>query len=477
MRRWTIVFVTFFLVLGTLYWKFDPNRPVDYADVEEHFKYGSIGSDNLFNGIPYWVWKVLPDMFPDKLPGKGYASLGFIEEGDHHNGARHGRPIGFSMRRSGIDLVGLNCAVCHTGTLRERPESLPRVYVGMPANTVDLQGYFEFLSSVAQDPNFTTQNVMLAIKEHGADLNVVENFIYRYIAIPRMREGLIQRGGLLAFLGHRPRLGPGRVDTFNPYKTLLFGFPAIAMSKESIGTADFPSIWNQGIRENMPAHWDGNNTSVAERNKSAALGAGVVPFTMDHYRIRRIEEWLYKLPPPEYPFPIDRRMAQAGRPIYQRHCGSCHDANGSEIGRIAPIEEIGTDRERLDSFSHSLVSNMNTVGAGYEWRFRHFRKTHGYVNMPLDGVWLRAPYLHNGSVPTMADLFRKPEERPIVFYRGNDVYDQEHLGFVSTASTDGTRKFFHFDTREKGNHNTGHDYGTDLSEKDKAALIEYLKTL
>jgi hypothetical protein len=170
-------------------------------------------------------------------------------------------------------------------------------------------------------------------------------------------------------------------------------------------------------------------------------------------------------------------MAQAGRPIYQRHCGSCHDANGSEIGRIAPIEEIGTDRERLDSFSHSLVSNMNTVGAGYEWRFRHFRKTHGYVNMPLDGVWLRAPYLHNGSVPTMADLFRKPEERPIVFYRGNDVYDHVHLGFVSTASTDGTRKFFHFDTREKGNHNTGHDYGTDLSEKDKAALIEYLKTL
>ena len=45
---------------------------------------------------------------------------------------------------------------------------------------------------------------------------------------------------------------------------------------------------------------------------------------------------------------------------------------------------------------------MNTIGTGKPWKFSHFRKTKGYANMPLDGVWLRAPYLHNGSVPTLA---------------------------------------------------------------------------
>ena len=65
---------------------------------------------------------------------------------------------------------------------------------------------------------------------------------------------------------------------------------------------------------------------------------------------------------------------------------------------------------------------MNTIGEGKPWRFSHFRKTNGYANMPLDGLWLRAPYLHNGSVPTLRALLF-PEERPAVFYRGYDVYD------------------------------------------------------
>ncbi len=75
---------------------------------------------------------------------------------------------------------------------------------------------------------------------------------------------------------------------------------------------------------------------------------------------------------------------------------------------------------------------MNTIGEGKPWRFNHFRKTNGYANMPLDGLWLRAPYLHNGSVPTLRALLF-PEERPAVFYRGYDVYDWTNVGFVSSG--------------------------------------------
>jgi len=77
---------------------------------------------------------------------------------------------------------------------------------------------------------------------------------------------------------------------------------------------------------------------------------------------------------------------------------------------------------------------MNTLGEGRSWSFSSFEKTEGYSSMPLDGVWLRAPYLHNGSVPTLRDLLMPPQDRPTIFYRGYDVYDYEDLGFVSSGA-------------------------------------------
>jgi hypothetical protein len=147
---------------------------------------------------------------------------------------------------------------------------------------------------------------------------------------------------------------------------------------------------------------------------------------------------------------------------------------------VTPIAEIGTDRGRLDSYSYDLCVNQNLLYAGYEGeRFSHFRKTHGYANQPLDGLWLRAPYLHNGSVPTLRDLLEPAARRPETFYRGDDVYDPVRVGFVSDAPADGARRFFRFDTRLAGNRNVGHEgpgYGTDLSPAEKDALVEYLKT-
>ena len=95
--------------------------------------------------------------------------------------------------------------------------------------------------------------------------------------------------------------------------------------------------------------------------------------------------------------------------------------------------------------------------------------------MPLDGIWLRAPYLHNGSVPTLRDLLKPPEERPKVFYRGYDVYDFDNVGFVSDGP-EVERLGFRYDTSKKGNGNQGHEYGTNLSQKEIDDLLEFLKT-
>ena len=124
--------------------------PPQYSDIQEHFKYGSIGSEpggSIFNPVggvlpPYLVFKTLPQVCPDKLPG-GYASLGLVFEPNHE------MPIGVSRRwRLGTEQVGLNCAVCHTGTVREKPDSPPMIVLGMPAHQLDLEHLFQFIHVV-----------------------------------------------------------------------------------------------------------------------------------------------------------------------------------------------------------------------------------------------------------------------------------------------------------------------------------------
>lgn len=473
-RIWLLILVIVLAIGLAIGWVRLSNSPVKYANIDDHFKYGSIGSEPA-RGIPYWIWKVLPQMFPEYLPdhGKdGYASLGFIYEPEKD------LPVGFSQRRVFINRVGLNCAVCHTGTLRDTPDSPHQVISAMPANVVNLQGYIQFLSQVAQDSRFVPDEMLPQIKAIGGHLNPIQKLIYRYIAIPMTRGALSIQGDRLSFLNDQPNWGPGRVDTFNPYKTLQFNFPMDKLpEQELIGTADFPSVWNQKPREGLQLHWDGDNSSVDERNLSAGLGAGITPTTVDRAGLKRVADWLWELPPPAYPYKVNEELAAKGQPIFENTCASCHAFGAEQIGKVVSIQEIGTDPHRLNSYTDELLANQNTLFAGYPERFKHFRKTNGYANMPLDGIWLRAPYLHNGSVPTLRNLLETPENRPKVFYRGNDVFDRENVGFVSNIAQEENKKFFKFDTSILGNSNSGHLYGTDLSSEDKNALIEYMKKL
>jgi hypothetical protein len=454
--------------------------PVTYASEEDHFKYGSTGGERDA-GIPLSIWKLLPEMFPEYLPGKGLRSLGFVYEPGKD------LPIGVSRRNvQGIDRVFLNCAICHVGTVRDSSSSPSRPVLGMPSNTVDLQGFERFLFSCAVDERFTPERILLEFKRHNLREDFLNRTLFRFIAINLMRERILLLRHRFAFMDREPDCGPGRVDTFNPPKALL-NFPMDKIpTNEWIGLCDFPSIWSQGKRKGMQLHWDGNNTSVEERNRSAAFGTGALPPTLDRPSLKRTERWLYdQAKPPSFPYPIDRALAEQGQPLYQQYCANCHgrtgtDFSGELVGKVTPIDEIKTDRHRLDSFSPELAANQNLLYAAYpEERFKHFRKTFGYANQPLDGLWLRAPYLHNGSVPSLRDLLEPSTNRPALFYRGYDVYDPKRVGFVSDLKEEQGRKFFAFDTTKPGNHNFGHEgreYGTELSSREKDAIVEFLKT-
>ncbi len=477
-RRRRILFIVL-LVLGIiLALRFTRDQPVTYESAEEHFKYGSTGGERDA-GIPVALWNVLPDLFAKYLPGPGYASLGFIYE------TNRPFPVGVSQRNvQGVDRVFLNCAVCHAGTVRDTPQSPRRVIVGMPAHGMNLQAFERFLFACARDEDFNSTRLVDEIAQRKSD-DWLNRLLFRYVAVDLARQRLITLAQRFSFMDREPDAGPGRVDTFNSPKVLMNFRMEKLPPEEWVGNCDLPSIWSQNKREGMWLHWDGNNNSLEERNRSAAFGTGAMPPTLDRASLKRMKEFTLTNTPPHWPYEVDLAKTGPGEKIYAEYCARCHGRNGRDfagelVGQVTPIEKIKTDRHRLDSYTEDVCANQNLLYAAYpDERFSHFRKTHGYANQPLDGLWLRAPYLHNGSVPTLRELLEPAERRPAVFYRGYDVMDRARVGFIADVAEENGRKYFKFDTRLPGNGNAGHEgreYGTELSAVEKDALVEYLKT-
>ena len=246
-----------------------------------------------------------------------------------------------------------------------------------------------------------------------------------------------------------------------------------------MGTADLPPLFNQRVRQGLWLHWDGNNDPVEERNKSAAIGAGATPESLDLASLDRVAQWMLDLQAAGVPGRADRSHAARSRAAssIRPPARAVTPSAAAAVGQVTPISPrsaptpSGCTRSRRSS-----PTKMNTIGTGKPWKFSHFRKTDGYANMPLDGVWLRAPYLHNGSVPTLRALLF-PDERPAVFYRGYDVYDWQPVGFVSDgAEAERERRAVrHRAARQR--QRRPHLRAASCRAADREALIEYLKTL
>jgi hypothetical protein len=478
---------------GIVAWRYllPPESTPTYSDVVEHFKYGSIGSE--VTGLPYWVWKALPELVPEKLPNGDLSEVGFLYETDA-DGNKRDLPIGLSRRTlQGVERAWFNCALCHTGTVQKTSDAEREIVAGMPSNNLDMYKLVSFVVGLADDPRLGPDSLIPAMKKAGAPLDLIDEVVWRFVAIPTMREGLLQqRANLAPLLAYQPAWGPGRVDTFNPYKIIQFHQNFVDLpAAEKIGVSDFPSIFSQRPRrdQKMELHWDGNNPSLQERNLSAALGAGVTERSVDHAAIERVAEWLLDFRAAPSPYAPDPVMVESGKKIYMEQCVSCHGwqspdgyvFEGEFLGKVEPNAKLGVDQSRLDSYTEKLRDYQLTLFKdvdGGKYRFRHFRKTDGYANLPLDGLWLRAPYLHNGSVPTLVDLLSPPAQRPKAFLRSSDVLDPEKGGFLAQScdTTTAVAKGFCYDTSVRGNGNGGHVYGTDLPDSDKEALVAYLLT-
>jgi len=245
-----------------------------------------------------------------------------------------------------------------------------------------------------------------------------------------------------------------------------------------------------------------------------------------------LNPFIDNLPPPPYPFTsVDLNRAREGKAIFKASCASCHTPKNQTI---YPASKLGVDVNRtmvntsvsryglaalvMEACSIYGLNHKGEPGAEWcvpqgDWQARldeYFRDTPrrvaegtaGYKADMLHGIWAQAPYLHNGSVPTLAQLVC-PATRPARFLRGNINYDEKLVGFewatrpAARYSPNETLMVKEYDTTVPSKANGGHTFGSELCpdtsgldpvknrgeietrllQSRVGALLEYLKTL
>jgi hypothetical protein len=205
-------------------------------------------------------------------------------------------------------------------------------------------------------------------------------------------------------------------------------------------------------------------------------------------------QYLLSIEPPKYPFPVNAELAATGEKLFRQNCSRCHGTYGAGWtypNKVIALEEIGTDPRRYQGITPKFVRYYNQswfsqAEQGGRGPARPARETDGYQAPPLDGLWATAPYFHNGSAPTVYHVLNskaRPKRFTRSYHTGAEDYDPVKLGWkVSECGPPNPklpaierRKVY--DTTQPGRSNGGHTFGDELSEAERLAVIEYLKTL
>ncbi|MGH8531343.1 MAG: hypothetical protein ACREV1_01110, partial [Gammaproteobacteria bacterium] len=214
-------------------------------DDATRFMYGSIGAE-WDAGIPYWIFYVLPRLFPEKFPGPGgYASLGVPWEMGQE------LPIGFSKKTIGFPRVANNCAACHVTQYRVSVTAEPVIVPLGPGHTSNIEAYFKLIVDCAKDPRFNADNILVYIAM-AEKLDWIDQLLYRFAIIPLTRKALLGRENQFQWVYNPkyPEWGRGRDDAFNLTKYFMIGSQEEyrealgSFDDGTFGPSDFPAIWN-----------------------------------------------------------------------------------------------------------------------------------------------------------------------------------------------------------------------------------------
>jgi hypothetical protein len=251
---------------------------------------------------------------------------------------------------------------------------------------------------------------------------------------------------------------------------------------------DIPRVWMQSDRPN--SGWDGSLPTKIYRNLAASLAVTRNPTAINMDVILKVTKFTLNLPAAPYPFDVFTAKASRGEALFTKYCATCHFAGNT---MLFPADMVGTDPNRNKVWTpytqHNIAAALRMACTDAA-SCKHadgsdladseiINPSQGYPAMALEGIWAMAPYLHNGSVPTLRALLTG--DRPATFQRGSVMYDEKDVGFVYDTPSPGTSTY---DTSKSGCSNAGHsssmflgdvDWKSDESKLDD--LLEYMKTL
>ena len=490
-------------------------------------------------GIPFVLWSMFREAFPQQWNEQVIREMGCFPSKKYGFDLPEGFAIGKSsiplinkpvLDKIRVNIVNLTCAGCHTARVIGPNGDMIKL-IGAPTNTFNAHKFRDALYRVANQKNFNPEYLLNQINtsesKYGKNWpyhsifqrfqSMVDKKVFKEkteLVVSKVKENItsieIKRKKFLTrFYGPQAAYLvdegiPGGLDAFSTAAFIqmpenfdsLDGSSQEALMKQFFGLGppviDVMSAWNQNKRN--WAQWDGNIPAKLMRNLGSAIAVIRDPVMVDFHLVEEASRFVADLPSPPYPFQVDKNKIKMGEAIFNKTCLECHGGGGKFI----PLNMINTDPNRAKGLTDTVrkmsIDALKVSCKDANGNYKDPRcnlpddqiiisrsANPGYVAQPLDGIWARSPYLHNGSVPTLYHLL-VPGKRPTTFFRGNLNFDQKLVGYVWDR---GIQSSYVQNTRVPGLSNVGHsdskvffdsiDFEKDQEKRE--ALLEYLKTL
>lgn len=448
------------------------SNPIDEPIVEEpaeKFKYIPPSSQRNGDAAAGYEYLVYGDYIDSGVPVDLY--LGFTGQGSNRlNRTGDNADIRYSETAvtapNGMRVVSANCLTCHAQKLNGE------LVVGL-GNTVT-----DYSTDQAVNINLVDQTMTTLYGQNSAEWEAYEPYSRGIHAISDHVQTEV-RG-----VNSADKLAVTLASHINKHDLTWLDNPQLPIEEEVIPT-DVPAWWL--LKKKNTMFYSGLGRGDFARIMIASNGLA----TSDSTKAREIDNnfddvlaYIFSLEAPEYPEVIDATRALAGENLFNEKCATCHGTYGDNEtypNLLVSIDEVGTDPYLVSSnFAYSYFVNWyNTSWFSKGENAAYLKAENGYMAPPLDGIWATAPYLHNGSVPTLEDLLnssQRPEKWKRSFGTSASEYDNEKVGWKYTHETISGSSLI-YDTTLPGYGNQGHTYGDDLTEEERKNLVEYLKTL
>jgi mono/diheme cytochrome c family protein len=428
----------------------DPQRPGDPAKGYDYLVNGGY----ITCGIPRSAYdRVFGPAAPeDSLPGR--------------TGDAYGLPYNFSpaISSEGVRVVSANCMSCHASHINGQ------LVLGLGAAdgdfTSDPSVQIDAVASLVTDPVEVTEYQRFAGRMHAIAPYTQEATI-----------GVNPADNLTAVLmSHRDPATLAWSDT-----------AMIPLPQVQVAPVDVPPWWRMSKKNAMfySAAGRGDHARIMMTASILCTDSVAEATTIDAAFVD-VRAWIEQLTPPAWPFAIDTSLVAHGQDVFQRTCARCHGMGDAYPNELVPLDVIGTDPLLAQGTAEFGTAYIAWFAASFWGQVSRLDPQQGYMAPPLDGIWATAPYFHNGSVPTLETLLdssKRPKFWVRTSYDSTD-YDQTNVGWNFTAVTHGQAdeptklaRVKIYDTTLPGYGNKGHTFGDSLSSSDRAAVIEYLKTL